>query len=293
MLLYKGVILGNKIGTAVAKCKDMVRNILSRISIMPLDKLLPFEWEQDDNEAKFSKWIESDMIHHPVRITPVDNENYLVLDQNGIYYQALQKELENIPVLICDHKELNIMSGNLGLVNFDRHDLIRLAEKHPDQIIINEKLKSKNDLYLLFKFSFFDDSTQKVYLRNSTQTGCPFPMELIFRSVLENGRVVPFLGRRKKSDSLTRIQNIRSFVELPDFSLLDLKNAAQSERYFPPDVIRVQSQMRVFNIDYPLSILSSDISIDEKRAFLKEMVNLREQSQKTAYYQGKIYLLNS
>lgn len=282
-----------EIGTAVAKCSGMIRNILSRISIMPLDKLLPFEWSTDENEAKFSKWIESDLIHHPVRITPIDNENYLVLDQNGIYYRAVHSELENIPVLICDHKELNIVSGHLGLVNFDRHDLIRLAEKHPDQIILNEKLKSHNEQYLLFKFSFIDDSTQKVYLRNSTQTGCPFPMELIFRSVLENGRVVPFFERKQKSDSLTRIQNITSFVELPGFSLLDLKNGAQSERYFPPDVINIQSQLRVFNIDYPLSILSSDISIDEKRAFLREMVNLREQSQKTAYYQGKIYLLNS
>lgn len=260
---------------------------------MPLDKLLPFEWNRGEAEAKHAKWFESDLIHHPLRITPIDNENYLVLDHNEIYYQACEQELENVPVLICDHKELNIISNQLGLVNFDRHDLIRLAEKHPEQIVINEKLKSQNDLYLLFKFSFNDDSTQKVYLRNSTQTGCPFPMELIFRAILENGRVVPFYYRRPKSDSLTRIQNITSFIELPGFSLLDLKNAAQSERYFPPEIINVQSQLRVFNIDYPMSILSSDISIDEKRAFLKEMVNLREQSQKTAYYQGKIYLLNS
>jgi hypothetical protein len=54
----------------------------------------------------------------------------------------------------------------------------------------------------------------------------------------------------------------------------------------------VQTPFRVFNIDFPVSVLESDLPGAEKETFLKDLILYREQGCRTTYFEGPVYILN-
>lgn len=85
---------------------------------------------------------------------------------------------------------------------------------------------------------------------------------------------------------------ISATVTLPPVSLDDLKAAARAERHYPPGIIRARTNRRMLDIDYPVSVLTANIPAIEKEAFFHDMMVLRQQTRRTAHYEGEVYQLN-
>lgn len=270
----------------------MDNKLLNIIQIVASERIFPFEWQNenyqfpDDDEILLEEYI-----RHPFIVTEL-SDNYLLLDGSPDYYRLSKIGLKHIPVQLINPTDVEISPLRLSLINFSFHDLMRLVEKYPSQIIVDDHLKNKNDDYITLFFKFNDIPDLKVFLRNSSRSGCPFPLEIIFRTIYEKGRIVPVYDRRVDKDSLTTLKNQSGSILMPSFTLDDLKTAASSERYFPPSTINIIPKQRVLNIDFPVKVLNSDLPLSEISSFLKELIILREQNCKTHYYQGQIYLLN-
>ena len=146
--------------------------------------------------------------------------------------------------------------------------------------------------YLPLHFTFENQDPLWVYLRNSTLNGCPLPLDAIFRLIQARGRYAPFFEYGENCDAVLKIDPPRGVVSLPKFSLDDLKSAALAERLYPPEIIKVYSNTRIVNIDFPVSVLSSDLPLTDKESFLRELITYREQSNKTAFFEGQVYILN-
>lgn len=170
---------------------------------------------------------------------------------------------------------------------------MRIAGRAASQIHIKDESPGPGDApHIKVEFEFAGEPSATVWLRHSSQAGCPDPLAQIFRQIERSGRYVPMMETCVGPHSVTiRVMTDTTMI-LPQFTIGDLKSAAVSDRLFPPDIIRVTPQCRVLNIDLPVSALASDISHDEKEAFLRELIVLREQSRKTTFYEGQVFLLN-
>ena len=103
---------------------------------------------------------------------------------------------------------------------------------------------------------------------------------------------MPELRGSARANTPLKAVSPSAWLTLPEFSLDDLASAAASERFFPPNIIRAITSQRVFNIDFPLSVLGSDMPLEEKESFMRDLVLFREQSCRTAFFEGRVYILN-
>ena len=270
----------------------MKNGLLSQIRIIESRRILPFEWESEPESARNADNGNGTLIRHPFPVVEIDKDNFLLLEDSERYRELSGAGLEHLPVQVCGRKAVRIAIQRLGLVNFGFNDLTRLSTKYADQIVIGEPGQEEPSGFIAVGFEFPYREPLPVFLRNSTRTGCPWPLEQIFRAILDIGRYVPRLDRRASGDGVFRTVTHSGTMTLPSFALEDLELAAKSDRLFPPNVIRVLADSRVFNIDFPISVLRADISIAEKELFLKDLITIREQACKTTFFEGRVYILN-
>lgn len=268
--------------------------ILSQIRILDSDQIRLFEWQQPQAEALDVDLASIKTVHHPFPVTALNDGGYLLLAESG-YFRALQEAgLRHFPTQVCHPESLMVQSETFGLDLFSYEDLVRLAAKHPDQIMLREDSEKRPGPlgFKMAEFKFSVGRRVQAYLRDSSKTGCPTSLANLFRAVAQGGRYLSLVDHFAESDSLTRMAVLTATVDLPTFTLEDIKTAALSDRPFPPGLVRVHTNRRILDIDFPMSVLISEISTSEKEAFFHDVMVLRQQSRKTVVYEGQVVLLN-
>ncbi|MDH4156397.1 MAG: hypothetical protein OEW00_03865 [candidate division Zixibacteria bacterium] len=267
-------------------------NLLSQIRILSPSQIYPFDWPASAGSGIDLSNISQ--IRHPFLVTSLDSGDFLLLEEVD-YFQALTESgLRHVPVQICSPDDVSIEAVRMGLINFGYDDLVRLATKYPKQIIVKGGAGGDEELagHVSLNLEFIDSPSVVVWLRHSSRTGCPLPLDYFFRAVNQVGRYQPVVDRRKNPDSITKVASLSGFACPPPFTLDDLKAAAVSDRRFPPNVVNVRAHRRILSVDYPMAVLLSEIPVNEKEAFLKDLIALREQNRKTSFYNGQVYILN-
>ncbi len=268
----------------------MDNSVLAHLRILDVEDILPFEWGEPADSV-----TEQTLIRHPFLVAPLDQDaGYLLLDRTEEFRSLVAAGVPQLPVQLCADSDIELHIPRLGLTGFSEEELNRLAMKHPDQILIGagENVAHQEQQFWQAIFAFGDAPPTTVWLRHSSQAGCPYPLEYIFRAIEQNGRYQPITGRMTDSGGVTRTTSFSATLELPAFGIGLLKRAALSDRLFPPKIVKPVPSYRVLHIDFPISVLRSEIPLAEKEAFLRELIGLREQSSRTEFYQGRIYLLN-
>lgn len=269
----------------------MNRKLYSKVRIVDINNIFPFEWNSLENLTEYNP-EDFKVIHHPLLTIEIDDNNFMLLDNSDIYYQYLKSGIKHLPIQINNENELELSTYSIGFNDISIKDLIKLSEKYPQQIILNDKPKADCGEFLKLDFTFDIQNPITIWIRNSTRAGCPYPLELIFKMVLKKSEYYPVIERRRRSDALTKSRSYDSVISLPSFCINDLKSAVKSDRLFPALIFNIVPKSRVFNIDFPMSVLLAEISLSEKEAFLKELIALRIQRKKAVYYTGQVYLLN-
>jgi len=237
----------------------------------------------------------STLIHHPFLATELSGGDFLLLEKTAVFQACVNAGLKHLPIQICPSGEISVESRRLGLTKFDYDDLMRLCSRYPDQIVLSRDGEQADNLpagFLTARFEFNGAEPISVYLRNSSKIGCPSALENLFDAISEKGRYVPVFDRLCRSDVISGAAVPLGYVETPTFSLSDLKIAVTADRLFPAGLLDIRVNRRVLNIDYPTTVLRSEISIDEKDLFLRDLIALREQNRRTSFYSGQVFLLN-
>jgi len=273
----------------------MKTELLSRLRIIGSDHIYPFEWLAESQKTKIYNLNEINLIRHPFMVTGIGNGNFLLLDET-VYFKALvDSGLNYVPVQVCQPDEIDFERQRLGLIDYCYEDLLRISSKHPEQIILETKTDAKKvmDGYIAVEFEFANSPAIKVYLRHSSRTGCPQPLDCIFLSIIQKGRYLPSIDRNNASpESITKSKPLSGSITLPFFNLEDLNAAVETDKLFPVNILNIIARHRFLNIDYPMSVLTSEITPREKEVFLKELITIREQNRRTSFYEGHVYLLN-
>ncbi|MDD3732038.1 MAG: hypothetical protein PHU88_06650 [candidate division Zixibacteria bacterium] len=270
----------------------MIKSLLSQIRILPAERIYPFEWYEPKLNPDDLNVNELNLIRHPFMVSCLPDNNYLLLGQTTLFRALQDAGLKHFPIQICRNEHLRFLPQKISLVDFTVEDMSRFALKFPKQVIFSPQEQPCLSNYISFQFTFNDEPPLWIYLRDSTRNGCPLPLEIIFKAILARGSYVPVYECREFHDTIFKARRLNNIISLPTFELVDLKAAAMSERLFPPDIIKVFSSTRIVNIDFPLTVLDSDLPLDEKESFLRELIAYREQANRTIFLEGTVYILN-
>jgi hypothetical protein len=269
----------------------MTNSVLAMLRLLEVKQIVCFDWSDLDPNSHSE--IEERFIRHPFPVLGLGDDSYLLLQDSERFRTLVGAGIEQVPVQICTRKSLRVVSPRLALSKFTYGDLQQFVEEHHSLATLadpgHSALKSE---YLHLVFEFPRNPSVIAHFLTDNQIGCPQSIELFFKCILRRGSYLPDWGSGQYSDAVLRSQTISGFLTMPMFDLPTLERAAFSEQLFPPNVINVQTDRRVFNIDFPLSVLRADISIEEKEQFLKDMVMIREQSCRTTFFEGQVYILN-
>lgn len=272
----------------------MEPNIYTQLRLLDTDQLYPFESVRLLENRMTVDLDEISFLRHPFLVTAMDGDDYLLLEQTEHFCALTEAGLAHVPVQVCPSESLAVVSSRVGLTSFDHADLFRVAARHPEQIQVRtpdpEESRTEGDIILEFEFP--DEGKFDVHLRHSSRAGCPASLETLFHAMMTCGQWAPVVEISAMEDTVTRLTQYSATVTIPAFSLDNLKTAATAERLFPPGIAGVESNWRALNIDFPMSVLTSPIPIEEKQRFLRELIILRRRTRRTSSYQGRIYLLN-
>jgi hypothetical protein len=269
-------------------------DLTQHLRIIDTGLVLPFEDPPAGTGQDEHSRPEISLIRHPLPVSVLDNGCYLLLEDSANYRSLLESGLGHLPVQLCAATNISFPGRTLGLVNFDCDDLTRFVAKHPDQITLLEKADADHGAggYISIGIDFTTGPSFILRLRNSSRTGCPNPLEQLVRTILTKGRIVPLAEKTPAFKSRTCSLDTCGIMSLPDFALADLASAATSDRLYPFGLIRPRIRSRILNIDFPLSVLRSDSSLDDKNGFLNDLLSLRQRNSRVVWYEGRVYLLN-
>lgn len=272
----------------------MEPDIFTQLRLLETDQLYPFESVRLLENRMTVDLDDISFLRHPFLVTAMDGDDYLLLEQTEHFCALTEAGLAHVPVQVCPAGSLSTLSGRVGLTNFDHADLFRVSARYPEQIRVQAPTEeySRTGEGLVLGFEFPEQGTLDVHLRHASRAGCPASLETLFHAILTRGHWAPVVETSDDDDTVTRLTEYSATVTVPAFGLEALKTAASTDRLFPPGIATVESTWRALNIDFPMSVLTSPIPIEEKQRFLRELILLRRRTRRTSSYQGRIYLLN-
>jgi hypothetical protein len=269
----------------------MSKDFTRYIRIVPLESVFPFEWTRTDDSAG-SDVEEPRLFRHPLLVTSLADKSYLLLDNTAEFAAAAEMNLPCLPVQFCREEKVQVSAQSLGLVNFYREDLTRQVARHPELFTVTNSRDDGPPNSIALGFSFTGNENVWAHLRYSSQRGCPTALDNLFRAIISRGTYIPLVERKLPDDAVFRTASLSGTVTMPVFSLDQLRTAAAADMLLPPDIVGVNTSLRILNIDFPLSVLRSNASLQDKESFLRDLILFREQSRRTTLVAGQVYLLN-
>ncbi len=270
----------------------MINAVLSQIKLLETGLICPFEWQETDQSSGDLSIEDINLIRNPFPVVPLEDGNYLLLDDADLYRFLAESDLRHLPVQVLSPENVTVTSEHLALVGFERADLINLIARDPNQIVPGGKSTPCPEGYVPIKFDFVDADPQTVFFRHSSRIGCPLSIQILFRDILNRGEYSSAVDHRELHDVVVKVPSPSALVTLPPFSLAEMQSAAVSDRLFPPGFLRPSTNSRIVSIDFPLSVLRSDISGEEKESFLRELIVFRNRNRRTSCYTGQVFILN-
>jgi len=260
--------------------------------ILDIDQIELFEWT-DSNRLDLSL---SDLrfLRHPFLVTELSDSEYLLLDDTEYFLALVRAGLRHVPVQVYPGARLQTFARRLGLLHFGAADLNRFAARQADRFYLTpapDKAATPSE-YLTLCFRFDGQADVFAHVRHSSRSGCPAPIDALCRTILQHGQYFSLAGDTDRVSSVARTNAYTGSMILPAFSLDELRTAASADRPFPPGIASVQARCRILNVDFPLAVLLADSDLDEKEAFLSDLIGLRARNRCISYHEGQVYLLN-
>lgn len=267
--------------------------LTDRIDIIPTDQIVPFEWSTEDNSEVQPVAQTGAVVNHPFMVAPLESGEYLLLNQSDLFYQLQSYGLNYLPVQISQVDKLAITAEPLNVSGLTLPRVESLVQKNAEQMALGDPgSRAPFPESISLELAFNDAADRLLHIRNSTRLGCPAPLARLFEEICREGRYVPEIDCTGLEGTPFRASQPDFVLTLPEFTGRDLVTAAQSDRPFPPNCLRVSDGLRILNLDFPINILKTDLPLSELQMFLRDLLAYREQARRTSYIEGRVYILN-
>jgi hypothetical protein len=264
--------------------------MLNKLKIIPLETIVAFEAPSEDRVDRLVAEIEEEgKLPNPLLVKPLDNV-YLLLDDVAVLAALGRLDLKHVPIQPAD-ASLSVRPWQRVVEHWHKDDLLTYQRAFPRQVSLsagNGPLSSRQ---------------AGVRFRDNTSFRLTFTSESFFTRCDMISTLIASCGRagggfRAKlalddPDPLRSFPQATAAVYPPFFSLDELAAIARGHDRLPYGLIRIDQPGRILGIDFALEILRETAPLEEKEAFLKELIRIRMASDRTAYYDGYVLVLNN
>lgn len=263
---------------------------LLHIRILAVEQIYPFETAADESDSSPDDDLR--LVRDPFPVVAIREQGFLLLQDTDRFQSVVRAGLIHVPVQIVREPALKLCCETLSLPGLENDDLMAVARRNQDDIIPARPDQSVPDGYYPVYVRFASGDSTALFLRHSAGVGCPEGLTRLFAEIGGSGRYLPLVETSSRHDQLLKGGGSETALTIPGFTIADLRMAAASGELFPAHVIRVVPDCRVLAIDFPASVLKADIPLEEKQAFLQDLIALREQANRTSIVEGRVYILN-
>jgi hypothetical protein len=266
--------------------------MIDKLKIIPIDQILHFEASSEERSAKLASEIAREgKLHHPLLVTPIGNQ-YLLLDDASVVMALKSMNISDIPVQLADHHTLSVHSWQRVVENWHPEDMIRFAEIFP-RLIHLEKSPTTPLQMSQAEIFFKDRSRFRMSLRTrSTFIRADLCARFCFHMEKNHGNFRTKIDR-DDPEMFRNFPRASAVIFPPLFTVDELSALALKEVWLPQGIVRIDQPGRVLGIDFSLAILMERVPREEKESFLKQMIRMRISSDRTAYYNGSVFMFNS
>lgn len=266
--------------------------MIERLKIISSGSIISFESPCEKRVEKIADEIAREgRLRDPLLVTALDDV-YLLLDNVNHYFALAMLNVDHIPVQLADVDRLSIRPWQRLLTDFSRNDLASFCARFPRKIYVIESGEHgprPNEMEVRFA------------------TGERVRLSTRARSVLVRadicGRLFREISRRGKTfrdkvdyrvhDPFREYPEASAILFPPMFSLDELACIARHDERLPHGFVRPDQPGRVLGIDFSLSVLREQASLEEKESFFNDMLKLRLALDRIAYYNGAVFMYNS
>ncbi len=137
----------------------MINAVLSQIRILKTDLVCPFEWPEIDRDANDYTIEDINLIRNPFPVLPLENGNYLLLDDAPLFRMLADSGLAHIPAQVFGEDNIEVVSEDTAAVDFTQTDLMHLIARYPQQMILAEDEKDWPEGFIPTWFEFVSSSS--------------------------------------------------------------------------------------------------------------------------------------
>lgn len=269
----------------------MNSDLISQIKILPIDQIVPFEQLPPvDPDLSIS---DCHLVRDPFLVAPLDQSTYVLLDNTDTFAELISCGLTQVPVQVVGRNEVSLTCPRLGLSNLSYHDLVQFVSQLPNDVTcIDQEHVPADRSALTLRFEFADQPTLNLSLQCKSTGGCPESLRLLFALISTRGGYQPEVRFAGLTTSLMRRRNYSSLLTLSHPSFNDIEHAARLQQCYPLHTVLCSTAVRALQIDLSVAVLTSDLPLGEKEAYLRDLIAYRYQTSRTASYEGRVYLLN-
>jgi hypothetical protein len=266
--------------------------LLDRIRLLTVDRIYPFEWTGNcQKHAEFSSKLHG-VVRDPFPVLHLEQGRYVLLEAADLFRELVLSGIKHVPVQICRPSTIKISAPSIGLSKTTRVDIEDLVQIFPRCLLLARNGDPVPESHLELDFTFRGQKPARLFVRRINGAGCPEPLQDVFRAINSKGGYVPMAALNAPPGVLCKTSELSGTVRLPSFYIHDLTGAVTSGKLFPDRVIVPTITSRVLNLDFPLHVLKSERPLEEKQAFLSDLITFRNLSYRTSSFKGRVYLLN-
>ncbi len=265
--------------------------MLESLNMISTASLYSFEDAPRDRAEQIAEDIDRhNRLKNPLLVQPIEN-GYLLLDDASLMTAFSILNLRHVPAQIADLKTLSVRPWQRVIEGWHHHDLVDFALTFPRQVRL---IKNPADCLVSFEaeVKFVEGDSYRICFSSDT---CLNRADLgikLAASVARKGRSFKSKLNHRAGDPFDAFPDASAILFPPVFTLDELGLIASRGMRLPHGYIRVDQPGRVLGIDFALSVLQADDPLEEKQQFLREMIRMRMFSDRTAYYDGAVFMFN-
>jgi len=271
---------------------------IPHLEILPVIDLLEHERHDQQRTGPLIKRImESGLWRNPPIVTPLQDrsQRYMILDGANRVTALRDLDIEHgvFQVVAPGDPGLKLYNWNHVIWNFDAAEILDGLESIKDVSVIlgvTDYIGASNDQSL----AKFETS------RGDQYTFCSPVTDLVTRTSQLNAIVDIYKSKgsldRTSEWSPVRLKTVyENLCGLMIFPKLEVKQVlflAGRGCLLPTGITRFSVSPRALHINFPLEVMSAQISIEEKRNYLREFLNKRITQKGVRYYAEATYLFD-
>lgn len=258
------------------------------LAILPIDKILPHEtYDESRSKVLAGRLIKDKMICNPIIVAPLSKNTYVQLD--GMNRLSTFKILgyKSIICQIVDYQDMeNVeLSSWLHFINTKTADFLKYLGKIKNLIINKGIIDDVSNRYIqsegFDKICTFVTENFEVYL--ITYGGSLIDKIKVLNEIVDfysKDIVRSVLPQSPTKDDIKNLfkEHLRhkQMVVFPTFTRHQILKVVRKGSFFPPGITRHVIKRRCLNINLPLRVLKSKVSIATQNRHLEEILRARK-----------------